>query len=576
MTFRARPSTSRSRTWSERDRRSMLLNIGFGLTVIIALLLLALAFGVSWYNDHLAAAATVNGDTITKDAYNRQLAVNDFRTSYMESRLRFLLTTGHLRASDVEARQAAIQSRTSNASSIALEQLIDGKVMADLAPSQDVTVSDADVDAALTDEATTPELRHAWVIAVTPQIASGESALSDADTAAAKATAEQALSDLRSGADWATVAKSVSTDASKDQGGDLGFIDKDSSLDPAFSDALMAAAQDTPTDVIEGADGTFRIGRVSEIIAPSVDQTFDSQLSDAGISMDDFRAALGRDVLRQRLNDAIVAQATAVAPRRKVAEIWMQEDASETKDGAVRTRHILYSPNNDPNNASTVAADDPAWADAKAKAEATYEKLKADPSQFDAIARAESDETSASTTGGKLPYFAPNDPIDPAFAAAIFAPNLQPGQLLAPIRSSFGWHVIQIMHFPTDLEWANHLKQQVDAGTLTFADAARDNSDRASAAEGGDLGWVSEFQLQIQDTPEVAQAIFSAPVGTVGEPLKIDGDGVYLFLVSDQADRAPDPADEATLKSTAFSSWYSQQKAGYDITRDPSLSTATG
>jgi parvulin-like peptidyl-prolyl isomerase len=554
----------------------MLLNIGFGLTVIVALLLLALAFGLSWYSDHLAAAATVNGETITKDAYNRQLAVNAFRTSYMESRLRFLLTTGHLRASDVETRQAALQSRASNASTIALEQLIDGTVMADLAPSQNVTVTDTDVDAALTDEKTTPELRHAWVIAVTPQIASGETALSDADKAAARAAAEKALSDLKAGADWATVAKSVSTDATKDQGGDLGFIDKDSTLDEAFRSSLMAVAQDTPTDVIEGADGTFRIGRVTEIVAPSVDATFDSQLSDAGISLDDLRAALGRDVLRQKLNDAIVAQATAVAPRRKVAEIWMQESASETKDGAVRVRHILYSPNGDPNNASTVAADDPAWAAAKAKAEATYEKLKADPSQFDAIARAESDESSATTTGGKLPYFAPNDPIDPGFAEAIFAPNLQPGQLLAPVRSSFGWHVIQIMHFPTDVEWANHLKQQVDAGTLTFADAARDNSDKANAATGGDLGWVSEFQLQIQTSDEVAKAIFDAPVGTVSDPVKVDGDGVYLFLVSDQANRAPDPADEATLKSTAFSSWYTQQKAGYDITRDASLSTASG
>ena len=46
----------------------MLLNIGFGLTIVAALLLLLIALGASWYNDHLAAAATVNGQTITKDA----------------------------------------------------------------------------------------------------------------------------------------------------------------------------------------------------------------------------------------------------------------------------------------------------------------------------------------------------------------------------------------------------------------------------------------------------------------------------------------------------------------------------
>ena len=65
MTQRARPGSDRPRTWDARTRRSMLLNIGFGLTVAVALLLLLVAAGVAWYGDHMAAAATVNGQTIT-------------------------------------------------------------------------------------------------------------------------------------------------------------------------------------------------------------------------------------------------------------------------------------------------------------------------------------------------------------------------------------------------------------------------------------------------------------------------------------------------------------------------------
>ena len=49
-------------------------------------------------------------------------------------------------------------------------------------------------------------------------------------------------------------------------GGDLGFVDENSQLDPAFSKAVQAVAKDTPTEVIEGADGTYRIGRVTEIV----------------------------------------------------------------------------------------------------------------------------------------------------------------------------------------------------------------------------------------------------------------------------------------------------------------------
>jgi len=52
--FRGRPSGKHARTWDDRDRRSMLLNIGFGVTIVAALLLLVIAFAASWYDDNLA------------------------------------------------------------------------------------------------------------------------------------------------------------------------------------------------------------------------------------------------------------------------------------------------------------------------------------------------------------------------------------------------------------------------------------------------------------------------------------------------------------------------------------------
>jgi len=575
MTFRARSSSTRGRHVDESTRRSMLTNIGFGLTIVASVLLLALAFGISWYNDHLSAAATVNGQTITKDDFNRQAAIDAFRISYAESRIRTLLTAGHLRPTDAQAQQVVLDQRTQNASTLALEELIDGRVMADLAPQQNVVVTDSDIDAKLTEEATTPELRHSWVIAIAPTEQSGETTISDADKAAAKAKADQVLAELKGGADWETVAKAESTDVSKDQGGDLGYVDKNSSLDSAFVDALMTVAKDTPTDVIEGADGIYRIGRVTDIIAPSVDATYQQQASDwGGFSFDDLRAAIGRDVLRQKLNEAIVTQVTAVAPRREVAEIYMPESLAESGPDAVKIRHILYSPNGDPTAAASLAPDDPAWAEAKAKAEATYQKLLADPSLFDSIARSESDDTGSRANGGKY-WFSKDSSLLPEFADAIFQPNLKPGELLPPVKTDAGWHVIQILHFPTDLQWAQHLKEQIDAGTLTFAAAARDNSENAQAPDGGGIGWVSQMELELQGKPEVAKAIFAAPIGSVSDPLKVDGDGVYLFEVSKEETRGPDPAQEATLKSSAFSSWYTQQKANYEITRDPSLSSLT-
>ena len=548
----------------------MLLNIGFGLTVVAALLLLLIAGGVAWYGDHLSAAATVNGQTITKDAYAKQLAINAFRVDYQSRRIRTLLAAGQMRTADATARQSLLDQRTQQADTIALEQLIDGQVQAELAAKQGVTVTPADVDARLAEEATTPEMRHAWMIEVKPEVPTGASVASDTTKAAAKAKADAALADLKAGKDWTEIAKAVSTDASKDQGGDLGFVDKSATLDPAFSVAIQAAAKDTPTDVIEGADGTYRIGRVTEIAAPVVDATLADQVKSAGISMDDFRAALGRDVTRTRLSDAITAPYLVAGPQRQTSEIYMAESSSESADGAIKVRHILYSPNGDASKASTVAADDPAWAVAEAAAKATYEKLKADPSLFDSIARAESDETSAATTGGKLPYFAPVDSIDSSFAAAIFKGGFQPGELLEPVKSAFGWHVVQVMHYPTDAEWSAKLIADINAGKQTFADAARDNSDLANAAQGGDMGWV----VKGLEPAEVEKAIFAAPIGKVSDPLVVAGDGTYIFLVNKEEARTPDANQIAQLNATVFPNWYSVQKAAFDITRDASI-TAT-
>lgn len=545
----------------------MLLNLGFGLTVVAALLLLLIAWGVSWYGDHLVAAGSVNGTTITRDELTTQVAVNQFRATYQQSRIRTLLVAGHIGAADAEARNAVIDQRLQQIGALSLEQLIDGTLQASLAAEQGVTVTPADIDARLKEEATTPELRHAWVIEVKPEVVAGATGPTDEAVAAARATVDKALADLRSGQDWETVAKAVSTAASKDQAGDLGFIDENTALDAAFREAILAVAVDAPTDVQIGTDKIFRIGRVTEIIAPVEDPTFQAQVTEAGISIDDFRAAVQRDVTRTKLNDVIVAQYLAPAPQREVSEIFMQQSNSETGPSAVRVRHILYSPNGDPQGAAALAEDDPAWVTAKADADAAYEKIKADPALYDSVARTDSDDTSTAPYGGKLGYVADDGTMVQEFADAIFAPGLTAGQLLAPVKTDFGWHVIQIMSYPTDEEWMTILRNRIESGELTFADAARDNSDLANAADGGYLGWVGRGQL-----PEDQEnAIFAAPIGKPSATLVVDGDGISMYLVAKEETREPDADQKATLKVSAFSIWYAKEKASAVIERDSQI-----
>ena len=331
----------------------MLLNIGFGLTVVAALLLLAIAGGVAWYGDHLSAAATVNGQTITKDAFAKQLAVNAFRIDYQSRRIRTLLTAGQMRTADATARQNLLDQRTQQADAIALEQLIDGQVQAELAAKQGVTVTDADVDARLTEEATTPEMRHAWLIEVKPEIPAGASAASDAHEGGREGQG-------RCGAGGPQGRQGLG-------GGRQGGLHRrlqGPGRRPRLRGQELVAGRGVlrrhpgrrqghaATEVIEGADGTYRIGRVTEIVAPVVDATLADQVKGAGISMDDFRAALRRDATRTEAERGHRRRRTSSPGRsaRSPRSSWVRTSTrtaardGQDRTGAVKVRHILYSP----------------------------------------------------------------------------------------------------------------------------------------------------------------------------------------------------------------------------------------
>jgi parvulin-like peptidyl-prolyl isomerase len=576
MTSRARSSGSRPRFDADRgDRRNALLNLGLLLVVIAAVLLLVVAIALTWYNGHLVAAASVDGQSISKDQQTEQATVDLLRIELQERTLRTRHVAGTIRETDFQSREALLGQQKSNIGTLALEHLIDGRIQAGLLAQQGGTVTDADVDAKLTELATSPEIRHAWIIEVAPELSTGAATPTDAQKAAAKAKADRALADLKAGKGWEEVAKAVSTSSTKEQGGDVGYIDdKAINLDETYLTAIFAVAPNAPTDVLEGKDGTFRIGRVTQVIPKAVDAAYQQKVIDKGVSLPAFRNVVRMDVVRDRLEKGLVDRLTAVGPQRHVEEIFMRAGQSETKTGALRTKHILYAPNDDPNNASSVPDTDPAWAAAEKAARDAYALIKADPSKFDAIARAESDENGAETTGGKLPYFAPDDPIDPAFANAIFKSGLTDGQLLEPVKSSFGWHVIMIWHKPTDLDWAKKLKGDLGSGA-DFKTVARNNSDGTEAKDGGDIGWVPNGLLP----QAVNAAIFGAPVGGVTEPLVVVADGksaadagVYLFKVEAEENRAPTAEEKAKIERSAFATWYTEQKAKATITRPDTTS----
>jgi parvulin-like peptidyl-prolyl isomerase len=581
MTFRAKPVVKRSskNSWESRDRRNTLLNLGFVAVIVAAVLLLLVAVGVTYYNDNLASVGSVDGSSISKAELRDRTIIEDWRLQEATRRIRTQVVAGRLTQAQADLQEQVIGQQQQQLVQISLERMIDNKLQATLAEQEGITVTDADVDAKLVEEATTPEERHVWLIEVEPVVPDGEVEADAQAIAEAKAKAEAALRDLRSGKSWDEVAKTVSTDTSTaPQAGDLGWLNADDSqADEAFLSAVFAAAQDTPTEVIEGEDGIFRIGRVTEIAAESVDPAYEDKLVNEDIDLAKYRAVVRGDVIREKLEDKIVADATKEGPQRQVQEIYISESAADAPPTAVKVRHILYSPKDDPGGASQgdIPEDDPSWTQAQADADAAYDTLVGDPTKFDTLARTESDEASArgaTGSGGKLPgYVTEESSYVEAFKDAVLVPNLRDGQILAPFKTEFGWHVVQVMYHPTDKAHMDGLKTEADGGA-DFATLARDNSEASTAGRGGDLGWIAKGQLD--DAQEAA--IFAAPIGGTSDVVVVAEDGTYLFKVLAEEVRTPEGRQLEQIRDSAFSDWYQLKKDAVTIERDEQITNAIG
>jgi parvulin-like peptidyl-prolyl isomerase len=578
MTFRAKPVGRTGRpTRDHQSRRSLYTNLGFGLAIVAAILILLVGTGLAYYNDHFGPIATVNGTAISRDDYRTRLEIELWRFDQAEQLVRDEFSAGRISQAERDAGISSIDQQRQAATALTQQRLIDAELQRQIAPAQGVEVTPAEVDARMLDEATREEQRHGWLIEVEPEIAADADEPTEAQVAAAKETAEKALADLRAGKDWEEVAKATSTAGSAAQGGDIGWVNAQANLDEVFRTALFAVAVDTPTDVVEGEDGTFRIGRVTDILEASVDPAYEQKLIDKGIVIADYRKVVEADVRRQELDDRITASvATTPTTQRRVSEIYLA--VSQGAGDEVKVSHILYAPNDIANQADLDALedDDPAWEAARVEAQSAYDKLKPFvgtselETEFSTLAREESDEPGADTSGGDLPYFT-RDQVDRQFGDAIFDPELAKGDLLEPVRSQFGWHVILYEDRRVDPKSRiDATKIQADAPDADFAALAREVSEGAEAASGGELGWIAKYQLD--DVKE--KAVFDAPVGGTSDVLEVEQDGYYLYKVWEEQSRIPDGEQLESLEASAFDNWYTAEKGKADIDTDFGLPTS--
>ncbi|GAA5010829.1 peptidylprolyl isomerase [Pseudoluteimonas lycopersici] len=116
-------------------------------------------------------------------------------------------------------------------------------------------------------------------------------------------------------------------------------------------------------------------------------------------------------------------------------------------------------------------ANEAAWKAAEAKAKKIAEQARQPGADFAALARADSDDDGSKASGGDLGWVEKGAMTKP-FEDALFA--MQAGQVSEPVRTEFGWHVIQLREIKTGTQAT--FEQMHDQLAKEQADSDRDRA----------------------------------------------------------------------------------------------------
>jgi parvulin-like peptidyl-prolyl isomerase len=579
MTFRARPVTRRKRRthWENEERTQLWVTLGFLGVVALAFLILGGAVAARYYDEHFKVVARVEGKEINRDQWQLRQKVENFRLDEAESRIRERLSAGTIDSTRANDEISALGDRKGNVAETSLDDLIDQILQGQIASKLSIAVSGPEIDAAFKKDASRPETRKVLAIFVDPEQEAGAEGPTEKQKTAGRQKAEKALAELRAGKSFADVAKAYSSDTSKDKGGDYGYIDAENPIDKPWVEAVYALPVNGTTGVVEGADGVYRIGRVAQIVA-AVEDTNYAQKVERTVGAAPYREALTAELLEEKLRDYVSKQALTgdveqVRAYEIVATIAKDASGQPATGSEARVGHILYSPKKDPQGAAELPATDPAWAEAKKLADATAARLKAikeaaaRQKEFEKVAKSDSDDTGSGATGGDIGFFS-RASVAQEFGTAVFEGTHKKGDIIGPTKTQFGYHVIMFQELrpPADKRIEETL-QLVKKPGANFQAIAKQRSDAASAAKGGDMGWIARFQLE----KDVEDILFRLQAGQISQAQKLD-DGYHVYKVEERRKRPVDATQRPAIEANSFKNWYQPQKDAADIYRDPSVS----
>jgi peptidyl-prolyl cis-trans isomerase D len=327
-------------------------------------------------------------------------------------------------------------------------------------------------------------------------------------------------------------------------------------------DILKANLYISDKEVEEAYREQVERARIRYIQLPRSRFTQNVQITDAEIKeyfskhSQEYRLPEQREAGYLLVDPAQLAALAAKTPADEAAQrAYYQEHKEEyTQPEQVHARHIL------------VKTEGRTDADAQKILEGARARL-AKGEDFAALARELSDEPAAKTSGGDLGFFGRGQMI-PAFEEAAF--GAQPNTLVGPIKTDFGWHLIQVLEKrPAGTQPFEQVRpmiaQRLSADrTAEMAEAkARELAQRladdkpanvdalkplANAAEGISFGETGPFSKQepvsgLGFAPAFNEAAFTLQKGGVSEAIQTPRGWAVLYVKDVKAPRVPEIKD---------------------------------
>lgn len=575
MTLRSRPVLDRKHRprWQDELRTQQLTIIGFAVAIAVALGIFGAAAWNGYWEAHFRPVAAVGATTFDRADLEQRTKILTAETISRVSELQAQLT-GSARDQVIQQQIDQISLNFNSIDTTAAQSLVDQQVLAAKADELGISVTDDDVDAALAERYALPERVRARLILVEslPDDAQPDDEPTDEQKAAAQEEAQTALDRVEGGEDFAAVATDVSDDFTSSIGGELGWFEAD---DSAYGEYFAALADADVGDLV-GPIETDRGYAVLELLDrrdATADGGLRQVLSDQGVDEATYREYARGEALLQAYRDYFAdSVATSPAAQQRVAQIRIAP-VSGSVVPQERARHILIQPLPDAQDQSEATEQE--WDAALEQAREVEAQLKEDGADWWAIAEESSNDPGSATRGGDLGWY---DPTDPPFVEPfnVELANLDVGDISDPIRTDFGWHVIQkTAERESPTAQAAELVDQLRADPDSFGDVARDVSeDYQTANEGGELGWVAPYQLGAAQE----DAIFGlSDVDEISDPVDAGSSGIFIYQLLESSDsREIEPERLDQIRTSGFQRWLQEEvRSGADVWIDPQYATSS-